>query len=840
MIKKKLHRGFSLVELVIAMGLFIFIFATGFVVIKSLFQSSYSSSLQSKVNEKLRTVAAMIQNEAATSFDTLEETGRDRTGFRDPGIVIHSTITAISSVDRTRTVFLEARYEVSPGNFSVKNMQFTLSNSLGGFSGSGVKVTVTSQFSDSPVQGVYVYAPGQNLTEVSGVTDINGMCVLYGVKIGDPASRVTLSGQGVNAYFPFPANTAASYLKTIDAFNLTEGNIRDLGSFDIVLPGHATVRLLDVTSNNPVQNAEIRIYPKQGQVPIGTTIAATLGGGLQNGFVGITNNSGIATFSNYVPGNYYVLVLGNSEYAAVDKEITFPLNSTLRTPLSEIRTEQTSNWGDVYTIKKGSINMRISGIDHDDSSFIIEDGLTEAPSIQFLINDDVSYRFTSSPGYALQNTFHWSNSLARNYVTQGYTYYGVTLDKDGKGQLPFFAPKIVEGAHMSPSSSEAERQAVIATPYAGFMSGGRFMTPKPYAPILVNFMEDDLKKPRFLIGLNGVVKVSPPTATADDFNIKIFTNGETSENSNFTYGLLKVSDKTMASAEGYVVGIAGNAQASFAGTALYSSTVKTVFGMGPYGSGGITSDIYGDANNNSGNNYWVESQLWVSTTREPYLGDFREHWVFPKRIIPTLEGQTQGFVYSGYPSGVTMSNQNFFSNVVIYTKDSSGNTIQEASPTSGATLAFRVKYYQTNVGYATEAPDVVNAQIVNGTLSFTHTAGSVDYFSAMIPAMEMEPNSHVVFPDVTVRRTSSRRSYFVSMISDASQQLDFVRPPGWLFAEGYPFSFPEGGTQYECPMTMTFYRRGVTHLTGRVVDIAGRGIERATVVLRGEIGRAHV
>ncbi len=107
--KRSNHRGFSLVELVIAIGLGIFILTSGVLILTKLFSSTSSFALRNKVQEKFEIAQNMIRVEAIGNYHNMTRTNQIMTIPTYPEVQISASISTEHSDSKTRTATLTAQ-----------------------------------------------------------------------------------------------------------------------------------------------------------------------------------------------------------------------------------------------------------------------------------------------------------------------------------------------------------------------------------------------------------------------------------------------------------------------------------------------------------------------------------------------------------------------------------------------------------------------------------------------------------------------------------------------------------------------------------------------------------
>ena len=346
-IRSKSKKGFSLVELVLATGLFVFIFASGLIFLHSYSQGTTRVQWQAKTQQKLRNISEAIRYESAANFFNMTETLVNRTGSVDPEIQIFSTISPINPTSNSRQVTLLAKRTVGnngSGQVIQASMTFTITRTRAKLPGGVIRIRVVKKGTNEGIPDVLVTTLGMDIPEVTGKTNAYGVAQIYGVLPKEDPQEIWLDGTLVRAYFePDINNPFLGFKRKIFATGVSDGVLSDLGTHEIVPPGSLSGTVLDVTTNLPIPGVYVYAVPQSGSVPIieDADIETT------------TDQNGQFHFHEIINGDYYVVVVGNMEYAAVDNNNSAG-SAMSRTPLHTVIAGEDLNVGALYTIKKGS------------------------------------------------------------------------------------------------------------------------------------------------------------------------------------------------------------------------------------------------------------------------------------------------------------------------------------------------------------------------------------------------------------------------------------------------------------------------------------------------------
>jgi hypothetical protein len=611
-----------------------------------------------------------------------------------------------------------------------------------------------------------------------------------------------------------------------------------------------------VTNNLPLSGIQVRLYPRRGVVPTGACLNygtagqnCELGGGFENGFSAVTNANGIALFSGRVEGKYYPVVMGNGQYAAVDLDNTVAdnTNSTTyakyrdaRSPFEcDLQWGRTATCSDIKTIQKGSLKGELGGVDYDvgTGKFFVEGPLTAGTSFYFQAQENFSYLFNLASPHNAQTGFTWAHSLARNALTPVVNTWGVEATDSSEFTLDSIAPSVINATTTTPSATGAElqgqrlliRAGVYRELWPGFWT---YATPAPYTPVIVRFINGDPNRPSFLISAPPfLTKSSPGSTTPSDFNFPLFTNGVSVDNGTFSMGLLKAglgggpATKTLASATGKILNGSGSntfPNPTVANTFNYH-TVHTYFSLANTGlnsgSGGIGYYAAGDC-------YYLDPALYYVT--DVFGASYEHRFTFTNNLIPNLDpSETQAFYFRA-ERGVGTGSSSFQSNVKVWTRNSAGQYIQVASPSLGNSLTLRFRYWSN--GFQSDGT-LGGVGFSAGVMSFNRDSYVNEYYTASFPAVHLDPGTTTSVPDATLTKVSSQRTYIVDVVSDSSDQVEYIPPQNPLYFGSIPFYWGGSGYAPSPGMAINFATRVSSHFSGYVRTVGLQPIVGANVTL---------
>lgn len=329
---KQNKRGFSLVELVIAIALGISILAGLMIILSNQFFSTTAFSVRHKVNEKFDIAQNMIRFEAMGNYHAMTRANQLMSVAVYPEIELRVTIQDENPATKTRTANLTASYFVGRGTnrqVETKTRSFEFGNSYGTGTGASIQIRVFREgFPANGVSGIYVETVGEGTPIVSGYTGPDGQLVLFGVKESSVNIRLSLNASSVRCYFP--SGTGGEFTKDVHPSNPASETqsgqppvlFDDVG---VHMPGvvEGVVRDAGSTSNPqaPVANMAMRLYPVE--VPVGNLNTTESGQLEPNPISTVSGTGGIFRFPRVIPGEYYLQVRGgtslsNEEWVAVD------------------------------------------------------------------------------------------------------------------------------------------------------------------------------------------------------------------------------------------------------------------------------------------------------------------------------------------------------------------------------------------------------------------------------------------------------------------------------------------------------------------------------------------
>lgn len=330
------HDGFSLVELVIGLGLLLFVLTSGMLMFSHLARGTVAVTQTSKADQTLRYVSEQLRLQTATTFHEMTWEKRQETP-NDAKIKVYSTVDPIDPQKGTRRVLLEAEWFEGPQK-RTKTLRFDLTR-VSARGGGLVKFTFYDAAAKLDynetigVGGVKVSAAGIDDKIVNAVSLGDGTCLLSGIKIGT-AITITADGSPVRHYFrPTTDHEDPSVFtsKSVETFSVTteEGVIKNLGSFGLWPPGSVKGSVQDLYGN-PLKDAEIILFPKQLEVT--DLVMAPEELELK------TEADGQFLFTNLIPGKYRIYMRGSKELVAIAySACDDPLNATCEPSLPMFR-----------------------------------------------------------------------------------------------------------------------------------------------------------------------------------------------------------------------------------------------------------------------------------------------------------------------------------------------------------------------------------------------------------------------------------------------------------------------------------------------------------------------
>jgi hypothetical protein len=637
---KQYNHGFSLVELIIAIGLGIFILATGYLTLSVLFKATTAFNLESKARRKLDSIAEQIRYQAVGEFDRMNEVNNPRTGTIDPQIEVRSTIGAINPATKSRPVTLVARYLIHRGkNYEVKTTTktFELANTYARGLGGAVRVRFFKEgHPDIGVPNVRLITQGQGTPVVMGTSNMDGECVVYGVKVDVQNLVSTITAYALRAYFTHPHNTFSKYVTPINDQDITRvGYVVDYGEYGVVLPGKIQGQLVDNDAppnlRGPVPNIEVRLVPHDGPVDVdGNPLVSTT-------YQTRTNNEGRYKFERVVaPGNYYILVVGNSSYSALDRPQTrFP---DIREGYGDLLTSVNSDQVVTYNrnvIRKGSLTGTIRLMTSQPNSFVFDQSnyiTAQGVNLHLWTNEAFSYYFPSDGDPTITNS--WSDSLAADIlINRNASYQSNEVTSAANGAISFntSTPLILQNEYIlrdqghiiEPRNNPRLARAANALPVLVKSDGGNLRF------IVRNVSWRDMTMPTNIDG----------QTIRNFFNERIYTNG-TDNNPPKTFTLLHLSNNVLARARGrFDVG-----PEAASGSYFQTRRVETnwgVDGASMIGCGGVVitnSQVY------------VQEKLSINT--EYHNGEYDklyfDFYSAPfNLLLPNIGADTQRFTFVG-------------------------------------------------------------------------------------------------------------------------------------------------------------------------------------------------
>ncbi|MFN0117444.1 MAG: hypothetical protein ACKVQC_04005 [Elusimicrobiota bacterium] len=325
--RNKKFSGVTLAELLVGVGILVFVLASAMVVQRSFSIGGVNVNNRTRVNAKLRSVTELIRYEASYKFDTMTASGTAGKQYPDPDIYdrdikVLAWIDPVRSDNRTRTVKIKALWKEN-NEERTKEMNFSISQVRAYSPGANVKFKVVrANVPSEGIAGVKIEMRGQSLTRY-GFTNSDGELTLEDVAI-DKIQGIpfTVTGSPV-CYFNYGGN---KYVLSGPSWRTgpTHAAQTETTFFDTPIEGYLLSKLkIEVRDIDDPSNIKVNNGMTQGMdlLPYADPLREIFGNAWANQhFVKKVNTGvdGIATIDSLPPGDYAPVFLGNTEYPGVD------------------------------------------------------------------------------------------------------------------------------------------------------------------------------------------------------------------------------------------------------------------------------------------------------------------------------------------------------------------------------------------------------------------------------------------------------------------------------------------------------------------------------------------
>ena len=420
-----------MVDLVIGIALLTVVMLGAFLSLKSLAQGRGAISMSNKVSSNLRNAAEMVRYDAGTRFDSAWDQlpGNSETLVDSPDIRIVATYSTISPVTRSRTVTLVATWRdpSDPANTSphTKTMTFEVTRVQNKMLGAVVTGRIVKVGTSQGLAGVEVQAQSMDsgawMPPLPVTTKADGYFTIAGVYVGAaPGARLKVDGSKILAYHPSATKANRKFLRS----DLTVGSETKVGvtntnlvtsPIQMVSVGNVVGYVKDALAGNAgIGDVNVKLITKVCSMDTSQYQPSDVDTATK------TVSNGYFEFKRVVPGDYFIAIYGNDQYAAPVRPDDYFLQ--LGNPdFFTVDPDEVEDRGSSFTTRRGSLAGSVYRVDwngtvlQSDSPTYKETSVT----VKFDLCRSVATGFHNAlnlnPGFNFLNTnawqLYWLNKL---------------------------------------------------------------------------------------------------------------------------------------------------------------------------------------------------------------------------------------------------------------------------------------------------------------------------------------------------------------------------------------------------------------------------------------------